>query len=273
MPTHGSDVEPIDVVHWCVYTHIRYSDANVMECGAYGYVVDGYDQLRPRVVWPGVLRTITIGNLEILFPKDVNVHTSLRVDFAPYQSRCHELSIQVPDKAGDAFGLKLQALDELQRADDSKTPITALEATEVEMSTRLRLLEDQKMGLAEDNCLPNQIVHFSFDKEHCKACESPGNKAATNAKVELLNVKEVMHALEERASTDRVLMLSTFEYRNSEQVRIGTASTKLHAGEGALRARVDQLNKYSGSARMVEIYLQAQMKSNLQNYRELRTST
>lgn len=75
-----------------------------------------------------------------------------------------------------------------------------------------------------------------------------------------------MRALAERVSTNRSLMLCTFEDRNTVQDQVATTSAKLQIAEGALSAAVDQVKKYSSSVLMAEVTEHTLMNSNFQKY-------
>lgn len=88
---------------------------------------------------------------DVPLSKDADVRASLRVDFAVIQVRCRELGIRVHDKAGNVFGLPLQSLKALQTVNGTKVWIVALEATEVEQSTKVYVLEDHERELGDEN--------------------------------------------------------------------------------------------------------------------------
>lgn len=64
---------------------------------------------------------------DISLSTSFEVHTSPYVDFKAIQTKCFELSGNVRDKAGVAFGLLLQGLDGLQESEEAKAQIAALQ--------------------------------------------------------------------------------------------------------------------------------------------------
>lgn len=94
----------------------------------------------------------------------------------PFQS-----SIDLRSPASTIFGLTLQGLDALQAADKTKVHTAALEATDMQLSTKFNLLDDNERGLTNVNRrLQQQVVALIFDSERCEACES-ADKRAINA--------------------------------------------------------------------------------------------
>lgn len=71
-----------------------------------------------------------------------------------------------------------------------------------------------------------------------------------NARVELVNTKEAMRALEERVSADRSLIISTLGDCNHSQIQLSRTLAKLHFCVGALTAAFDQPKKSSVSVQM-----------------------
>lgn len=85
MPIFRSDKEPVHALVRGGRTNIHFSDADIMECEAYG-----------------------------------DERASLFVDFVASQSQYHELSIPVLEKAKTGFRLALESLDSLQVAHEIK---------------------------------------------------------------------------------------------------------------------------------------------------------
>lgn len=136
-------------------------------------------------------------------------------------------------------------------------------------SEKDRLQEDHERGLINENCrLEHQMVVLNIDKERHKPRESTNRRFVTDSKVELATVKKAMCVLEERASSNRSLMLSTIQDRDNWQDHLATTSPKLYFAKRAVIVVFDQLKEYSSGVWMVEVAVQASMKSNLQSYNQ-----
>lgn len=135
----------------------------------------------------------------------------------------------------------MQGLHALKAADETQALVEALEATETELSAKVRLLSDHERWLTNKNrCLEHQIVVLKVGKKPLKACQSAYKRVVTNVKVELTNVNEALCSLEEQASADRLLMLSAVEDLNHTQDELTAASVKFQMAERVLTAAFDK---------------------------------
>lgn len=78
---------------------------------------------------------------DIALSKDVDMRARLFSDFGAMQCWCSKLSIQVLHKVGEVFWLALQGIDVLHAADENTARIAVLEATEIELSGKVRSFE------------------------------------------------------------------------------------------------------------------------------------
>lgn len=74
--------------------------------------------------------------------------------------------------------------------------------------------------------------------------------------------KKPMRVLEERASSDTLLILSDVGNCKTVGYQLATASTKLKIGKHSRTATFDLPKKCPGTVPMAEVAAQAQMKSN-----------
>lgn len=173
-----------------------------------------------------------LGHISI--SNDVNVRASLCGDFAAIQSPYRELSIPVPENGGTVFWFALQVLDTLYAADETKARVVALEATETELSARVHLLEGHDRRLIyENHRLEHQTVILNVDKQRGEAGESVDRRSIPDTMVELANVKEAMHAHEERASADRSMRLSAFDDLNDARINWQQRPQRCRLREGS----------------------------------------
>lgn len=68
----------------------------------------------------------------ILLSRNTYVPGSLHVDYTVIQMRCHQLNLSVPNKAGHVFEFTLQVPDALQKSEEARTWVKALEETGAE---------------------------------------------------------------------------------------------------------------------------------------------
>lgn len=107
-----SKLEPMQVVCWWVHGSFCFTAASTMVREGCGETVD---DVVPVTVGSGISSLgeddggWSLG--DALLSKNVDVHTSLFVDFMAIQSRCRQLNLPVSYKAGNVCLLALRAFD------------------------------------------------------------------------------------------------------------------------------------------------------------------
>lgn len=108
---HGSKVEPLHAAHCQGHGSLGFESAFTLVRYRYG---DTFDDIAPFFggsLVSHLVQDYNGWNLgDIRLPKNANVCTSLHVDFTSIQTRCRDLSLAVPDKAGNVFGLAFRVL-------------------------------------------------------------------------------------------------------------------------------------------------------------------
>lgn len=100
-------------------------------------------------------------------------------------------------------------------SDDTEARIAALDGKEVEFAANVHDLMDHEWELTHGNCrYGHQSAVLNVIKDRHEVRESEDKKSVTDARVELENVREVMHLLEKRASTNSPPIQSAVEDRN-----------------------------------------------------------
>lgn len=109
-----------------------------MFCDAYRYTVNDVAPVFPDSGVSGLVEDDNnwdLGN----FPRSRSAHVrmSVRADLAAIQTRCGKLSLAVPDKAVNIFGLALQVIGALQDSGDARARIAELKANEAEQLAKI----------------------------------------------------------------------------------------------------------------------------------------
>lgn len=129
-----------------------------------------------------------LGEIQIL--RNDDVCTSLPVDFTTIPTRCRDLGLAVPDKAGSVFGLEIQRLDALQELSGIRTRVARPEASRAKQLAKIDSFESHEPELLYSNLrFEHLLVTARVEKEFHEAQDLESPKGITDGMIELANTK------------------------------------------------------------------------------------
>lgn len=99
---------------------------------------------------------------------------------------------------------------------EAQVALLLLLAMDMELVAKVCFVEDHEGGITNENlCFEHEVAVLNADREPWKAFEFVDNCVSKDTAMKLPNMQEVMLAVEERASAQRLLVFWTVEDSNS----------------------------------------------------------